>query len=129
VDELLQSGRCMVIRVSDRLSDHGASGLVAFRQEGESLVVEAMALSCPVLGKQVEYAVVAGLAQIASERQCAKLVFDYRASGRNQIMREFLKSVTEGESDGRFVLPVGLAQHKIEKAAVAAGTWTLEFGA
>ncbi len=127
VDALLESGRCMVISVSDRLSDHRASGLISFRAAADSLIVDAMALSCPVLGKQVEYAVVSGLAQIAAEHQCAKLVFDYRPSGRNQIMSTFLKSVTEGESNGGFVLPLGLAKQKIEEAAVAAGTWTLEF--
>jgi hypothetical protein len=129
VDALLESGRCMLIRVSDRLSDHGASGLIAFSWAPESLVVDAMALSCPVLGKQVEYAVVSGLAQIAADRQCAKVIFEYRPSGRNQIMLTFLKSLTEAESDAEYVLPVGLAQQKIDAATVAAGTWTLEFGA
>ena len=128
VDTLLESGRCMVIRVSDRLSDHGTGGVIAFYAAGDSLVVEAMALSCPVLGKQVEYAVVSGLARIAAEQKCAKLVFKYRAAARNQIMSTFLKSVTAGESDAGYVLPVVLAQPKIEEAAVAAGTWTLEFG-
>jgi hypothetical protein len=128
VGALLESGSCMVIRVSDRLSDHGTGGVVAFRAAEGALVVEAMALSCPVLGKQVEYAVVLGLARIAAERKCAKLVFEYRAAGRNQIMDTFLKSVTAGDSDAGYVLPVELAQPKIEEAAVAAGTWTLEFG-
>jgi hypothetical protein len=128
VDALLESGNCMVIRVSDRLSDHGTGGVIAFRDVGDTLLVEAMALSCPVLGKQVEYAVVSGLARMASERQCAKVFFEYRAAGRNQIMGTFLKSVTAGESDAGYVLPVELAQPKIEEAAVAAGTWTLEFG-
>ena len=128
VDALVEPGKCMVIRVSDRLSDHGTGGVIAFRTMGDALVVEAMALSCPVLGKQVEYAVVLGLARIAAERKCANLVFEYRAAGRNQIMDTFLKSVTAGESDAGYVLPVGLALPKIEEAAAAAGTWTLEFG-
>jgi hypothetical protein len=128
VDELIESGRCMVIRVSDRLSDHGISGVVVFRGVGDALMVEAMALSCPVLGKQVEHAAVLGLTRIAVERQCEKVVFEYRPAGRNQIMSTFLKSVAEGESEAGYVLPVGEAESRVEKAAVAAGTWTLEFG-
>jgi hypothetical protein len=129
VDTLLQSGRCMVVRVSDRLSDHGVGGVVAFRNNSDSLVVEALALTCPVLGKQVEYALVLALAKIAAEKQCSKLVFEYRAAGRNQIMSAFLKSVSEEEPEMRYVLPVSEAEERIAKAAVAAGTWTLEFGA
>jgi hypothetical protein len=128
VDALLDSGRCMLVSVSDRLSNHGPSGVIAFHLAEGSLVVDAMALSCPVLGKQVEYAVISGLAQIASARQCAKVVFVYRPSGRNQIMLTFLKTLTDAESDTRYVLPVDLAQRRIEKAAVAAGTWILDFG-
>ncbi len=128
VDALFQSGRCMLISVQDRLSDHGPSGLIAFRPQAESLVVDAMALSCPVLGKQVEYAVVSGLAQIAADYNCAKLVFEYRPSGRNQPMLRFLQSLADTESGTRYVLPIGLAQSRIVETAVAAGTWTLDFG-
>jgi hypothetical protein len=128
VDALMDSGRCMLIHVSDRLSDHGVGGVIAFRTAEDSLVVEAMALSCPVLGKQVEYAVVLGLARMAAERRCEKVVFEYHPAGRNQIMSTFLKSLAEGESEAGYVLPVGEAESRVEKAAVAAGTWTLEFG-
>ncbi len=128
VDRLLQSGNCVVVRVSDRLSDHGVGGVVAFRSDTDALVVEALALTCPVLGKQVEYAVVSGLARMAAERDRTNLAFEYRAAGRNQIMATFLKAVSVEESGTRFVLPVGEAEERIAKAAVAAGAWTLEFG-
>jgi hypothetical protein len=128
VDALLEPGRCMLVRVSDRLSDHGVGGLIAFRPVEESLVVDAMALSCPVLGKQVEYALVAGLAQVAVERNCAKLIFEYRASARNQITATFLRALSDEASATRYVLPVAEAEERITKAAVAPGTWTLELG-
>ena len=128
VDALLASERCMIISVTDRLSSHGPCGLVAFHTVADSLIVDLMALSCAVLGKQVEYAVLSALAQISADRGCVKLAFEYRSSYRNQPMLTFLKSVTDAESDTRYVLGVDLAQQRIEKAAVAAGTWTLEFG-
>ncbi len=128
VDAMLESGRCMLISVSDRLSDHGPSGLIAFHPETDSLVIDSMALSCAVLGKQVEYAVVSALAQIAEDRHCTKLVFKYSPSGRNQPMLTFLKSIIGGTTDTPCVLSVALAEQKIKEGAVAAGTWTLDFG-
>ena len=127
MDALLESGRCTLISVSDRLSDNGPSGLLAFHPEADSLVVDSMALSCAVLGKQVEPAVVSALAQIATDRGCAKLVFKYRPSGRNQPMPTFLKSVIDEGQDTYCVLSVALAEQRIREGAVAAGTWTLDF--
>jgi hypothetical protein len=126
VDPYLNPERCMLISVSDRLSDHGACGLIAFRTKGDSLVVDGMALSCPVLGKQVEFALLAALAQIAANRKAAKMVFEYQPSGRNQLTLAFLQSVATAESDTRYVLPVELVPERTKNAAVAPGTWTLE---
>jgi hypothetical protein len=128
VDRLLQSDGCMLVTVSDRLSGYGPSGVISFRCESGSLVTDALALSCPVLGKQVEYAVISGLVQIASSRGCSTLVFEYKASGRNQIMLKFLESVADVLPDKRFSLQVVDADARIRKTAVAPGTWSLEFG-
>jgi len=128
LDRLLQSDGCMLVTVSDRLSGYGPSGVISFRCESDSLVTDALALSCPVLGKQVEYAVISGLAQIASSRGCSRLIFEYKASGRNQIMLKFLESVADILPDMRFSLQVGEADDRIRKTAVAPGTWNLEFG-
>ena len=126
VDWVVESGRCALVGVADRLSDYGVSGLVAFHGEEDSLVVEAWALSCPVLGKQVEWAVLAGLAEIAVEQRCSRILFGFRASGRNQLMLSFLQSISEESHDGHYVLPVSEAEAKIRAQAVAPGSWTLE---
>ena len=126
VDRVVESGRCTLVAVADRLSDHGVSGLVAFHGEEDSLVVEVWALSCPVLGKQVEWAVLAGLAEIAGEQRCSRILFGFQASGRNQLMLSFLQSISEESHDGRYILPVSGAEAKIRARAVAPGSWTLE---
>jgi hypothetical protein len=127
VDGLIESGGCSVISVSDRLSSYGPSGVVSFRTDSGSLIVEDWALSCPVLGKQVEFAVLSGLSQIAVTRGCSNLAFEYKATGRNQIMVKFLESIADAESDGRFTVSADEADERIRKTAVAPGTWTLEF--
>lgn len=126
IDALLQSRNCMLINVSDRLSDHGASGLVILRSMEDALVVESMALSCAVLGKQVEYAVLSALTQMAVEKHLAKVVFEYSPSGRNQPMLTFLQSMTDVASDTRYVLPVGTAEARLRAVAVSPGAWTVK---
>ncbi len=126
VDAVLDPTRCLLISVSDRLSDHGPSGLVAYHVHDSSLVVDAMALSCPVLGKQVEYAVVAALADLASRRGLKNVIFEYRPSARNQPTVTFLHSLTDAESDERYVLPVELAEGRVRAVAPAPGAWTIE---
>ncbi|MBV9183495.1 MAG: hypothetical protein JO356_19500 [Acidobacteria bacterium] len=128
VDRLLHSNGCYLISVSDRLSNYGPSGVVAFDHDRDSLLVEALALSCPVLGKQVEYAVISGLAEIVRRKGCSLLVFAYKASGRNQIMLRFLQSLAGPASEIGFCLQAVEADEQIRKVAIAPGAWTLELG-
>ena len=125
IDALVESESCILFSVSDRVSDSGISGLAAFRLVEDSMVVERMALSCTVLGKQVEYAVLSALAMIATERHLATVIFKYLESGRNQEMVRFLRSVTDVDSDKRYTVPVTLVKDRISAAATKAGAWTV----
>jgi hypothetical protein len=125
VDAVIAKDRCVVISVSDRVADHGPSGVVVYRQSENALVVDWMSLSCPVLGKQVEYALVLALARTAKERGCSRVIFEYRPSARNQPIHVFLQSVAERESGSRFVLAVDEADARISAGAVNGGAWSL----
>ena len=117
---------CYLVSVSDRLSDYGVTGVVAGRTAGDALVVEALSLSCTVLGKQVEYALLSALAQIASAQQLDKVIFEFRPGGRNQPTRAFLKSVANEDTDHRFSLSVGEINARIQQAAIAPHEWTIK---
>ena len=125
INALLESEICMLVSVSDRTADNGISGLVAFRSIENSMVVERMALSCTVLGKQVEYAVLSALGTIAAERHLATVTFEYCESGRNQEMLHFLQSVADVDPDERYVVPVSSVEDRIKAAAAKAGAWTV----
>jgi hypothetical protein len=125
IDALLASEHCVLVSVSDRFSDHGPSGLVVYRSVEDALVVESLSLSCTVLGKQVEYAVLSALAQIAAGRNLSRLLFEYRPSGRNQPMLSFLQSVADRESDTRYVLSPNIAAARIGALAVNPGAWSV----
>ncbi len=126
IDRLLASGWCMRIVVSDRLADYGISGILACRPTADALIVEAMSLSCTVLGKQVEYAVFSALTEIASDLRVARILFEFSATERNQPTHRFLQSVADRVSDTRFVVPLELAEARLRSAAVSPGAWTVE---
>lgn len=125
VDSILASENCMIVKVSDRLSNYGPSGVVVARTANDSLVVDSMALSCTVLGKQVEYALLSALSEIARDRHLGQIVFEFRASGRNQPTLTFLGSAADAQTDQRYVLPVSEASERISHVAVAPGAWNV----
>ena len=127
VDGVIASGNCLLVSVSDRLAAHGPSGAVAYREAGGELVVQWMSLSCPVLGKQVEFALVIALAQIAQDRGCSRVVFQYQPSERNQPIQKFLQSLAEASSENRYVLPLADLDARVAEAAVNPGAWSVSF--
>jgi hypothetical protein len=125
VNGVISSGKCALIAVTDRLAEHGPSGVLVFHEKDGALVVEWMSLSCTVLGKQVEYAVLSALAQIALEQGLSKIIFDFRRSARNQPLEVFLESVADREADTRFSLNASDAEARITTKAISPGAWTL----
>jgi hypothetical protein len=126
IDAILASEHCWVVSVNDRLCDHGLSGVVVARSSDAALVVDRMSLSCPVLGKQVEFALLSALVQIAAERSLARIFFEFHPSGRNQPTLAFLRSICDVETGQRYVLPLADAAKRIGKAAIAPGAWILK---
>ena len=113
IDRLLASGWCMRIVVSDRLANYGISGILALRPTADALVVESMSLSCTVLGKQVEHAVLSALTEIATDLKVEKILFQFNPTDRNQPTRRYLQSVADPVSDTQFVAPVALAEERL----------------
>jgi hypothetical protein len=129
VNAVIASERCVLISVLDRLADHGPSGVIAYRESEKTLVVDWMSLTCPVLGKQVEFAVLSGLTEMAKEHGCERIAFEYRPSARNQPIRNFLESVADHDSETRFVVAVDEAEARINAKAVSPGAWNLTLSA
>jgi len=126
VEAIVNSGNCYLVHVADRLSDYGHSGVIVARPVDGALVVNLLSLSCTVLGKQVEHAVLTGLAQVASSQGLGNVVFEYRPSGRNQPTLSFLKMITAGDNENRFQVATADVEESIRRAAVAPGAWSLK---
>lgn len=124
--DILASGACYVVSVSDRLGDYGASGVVVAKPRGSELVVDSLSLSCTVLGKQVEYALLQALSQVAARENLATVIWRFRPSQRNQATVAFLNAALEMKSENRYLLDVSDVENRIRQSAIAPGKWALE---
>jgi amino acid adenylation domain-containing protein/FkbH-like protein len=111
----------VVVHVSDRFGDYGLVGAVLFRSEHGSLDVDTFVLSCRVLGRGVEHAIVRELARIARQADLDTINLRFRRSARNVPAWTFLersfgefRSAQSGNgaamSEILFSLPVDVAE-------------------
>lgn len=84
--------RAAAINVADRFGDYGLTGALLYSMQGACLVVDTFALSCRVLGRQVEHAVMQHLEEQAIAAGCTSLLLPYVQSEQNRPMFDFLNS-------------------------------------
>jgi len=77
------------IRVRDRFGDHGLVGVAIAHDEGEQCEVDTFLLSCRVIGRTVETALLAHLAESAAQRGCKRLVGWFLPTKKNAPARDF----------------------------------------
>jgi len=77
------------IKVRDRFGDHGLVGVAIAHDEGEQCEVDTFLLSCRVIGRTVETALLAHLADRAAERGCRRLVGWFLPTKKNAPARDF----------------------------------------
>jgi FkbH-like protein len=108
------------VRVSDRFGDYGIVGcLIATIGDGE-LLVDSFLLSCRVLGRGVEHAMLRKLGELAQGAQLPALTLQYFATARNVPARAFIESVASEYghpvSGGTlYRMPAALASHTVHK--------------
>jgi thioesterase domain-containing protein len=102
----LQAAGALVLRVNvrDRFGDYGLVGVVVAKVTGVELQVDTFLLSCRVLGRGVEHAVLRRLGEIARERGVATVTLPYIATAKNEPARAFAESIGSqfagAEADG-----------------------------
>ncbi len=79
-------------RLSDRFGDNGLISVVLLRPDPawrqDELLIDTWLMSCRVLGRQVEQAVLETLASLASSRGIRAFIGEYRPSGRNGMVEK-----------------------------------------
>lgn len=77
------------IRVRDRFGDHGLVGVAIAHDQGEQCEVDTFLLSCRVIGRTVETALLAHLAESAAQRGRKRLVGWFLPTKKNSPARDF----------------------------------------
>ena len=78
------------VRVADRFGDYGLVGVLAWRHDGATVMLDTFALSCRALGRGVEHRMLAHVGQWALSRGCDSIVMPFRAGPRSDPGRAFL---------------------------------------
>jgi len=81
------------VRLADRLSDSGSVAALFARREGDSAVIEELAISCRALGRRLEDLIVGeALRRIVDVLGCTRVSFDYAEGQRNAPARRWLET-------------------------------------
>ena len=83
----------LAVSVSDRLGAYGLVGLIIYEDKGSVLNVDTFLLSCRVLGRGVEYQMIAWLGRIALARGLGHVDLHFTPSAKNQPAFNFLEKV------------------------------------
>ena len=84
---------CLCVEVSDRFGEYGLVGVMIFGGSGDALAVDTFLLSCRVLGRGVEHAMLARLGRLAVDRGLAFVDARYAPTPKNEPAANFLNSV------------------------------------
>jgi FkbH-like protein len=82
--------RVYTMRVADRFGDFGLTGVAIVAPSAEGWHVDSFLLSCRVIGKSVETALLARIAEDARAARASVLSAEFIDSGRNQVASTFL---------------------------------------
>ena len=89
-----------VFRVRDRYGDYGLTGLASFTAEDGAARVTDFLLSCRVMGRQVEKAMLSVLAEAAHSRGLERLIAQYGPTDRNAPCLRFFAEESGFERQG-----------------------------
>ncbi len=91
--------QCWVMEVSDRFGDYGLVGVVITRNKKESLFIDTLLLSCRVLGRGVEEAMLAGLKLYCRQQDLKALEADYYPTPKNKPVLNFMEKTWNKEKE------------------------------
>jgi FkbH-like protein len=90
---VVDANRLLCVNYADRFGPSGLVGALVFSIAGHVLEIENFVLSCRVLGRRVEYAVVAALAERLRTDGVEAMRLNYRQTNRNDPARDFVRSL------------------------------------
>ncbi|MCU1248555.1 MAG: FkbH like protein [Edaphobacter sp.] len=82
-------GQAVAIRVRDRFGDAGVVGLALARTEGDSCLIDSLLLSCRVIGRGIETALLAHIADNAKMAGAKRLIGEFIVTKKNAPCADF----------------------------------------
>ena len=77
------------MKINDRFGDEGIVGVAIIRKEGRRWIIDSFLLSCRVIGRTVEAALLAKIAEDARESGASALIGEYIPTKKNSPARSF----------------------------------------
>jgi amino acid adenylation domain-containing protein/FkbH-like protein/non-ribosomal peptide synthase protein (TIGR01720 family) len=118
--------RC--VRVTDKYGDYGLAGSILIRREPGLWVVSAFMLSCRVLGRGVEHAILRQLAQEAEANGADRLQVDFAKLAKNAPALQFLTGVVSASGDQAQALSPEASKRQFVLPVADSGKWQLTAG-
>jgi FkbH-like protein len=82
-------GQAFAVRVRDRFGDAGVVGLALARNRGDACCIDSLLLSCRVIGRGIETAMLAHLGEVARRAGATRLVGEFIATKKNAPCASF----------------------------------------
>jgi len=108
-------------RLADRFGDSGLIAVSIVRYANDTATIDSLLMSCRVMGRQVERAVVSDVEKQAAQRQCRELLGLYVPTDRNSIVAELYDNCgfsklasTAGEDGTTYSLDVTTESNKVK---------------
>jgi FkbH-like protein len=79
--------RC--VRLEDKYGDTGIVALAILIQEGEEARVDSFLMSCRVIGRKVETALLSECIRWARDRECKSILGRYKPTAKNALVKDF----------------------------------------
>jgi FkbH-like protein len=90
VEELVNSNDTLVLgmRVSDKYGDYGLVGVAILKRRDRTCLIDTLLMSCRVLGRGAEAALIAAIGEGAAALGCQELRGTYIASAKNAMVKD-----------------------------------------
>jgi FkbH-like protein len=115
IEEIEHDPDCFTlqVRLSDRFGDNGMISVVICRRDGRDWAVDTWLMSCRVLGRRVENAILQELLSQARRRGIDRIIGTYRPTARNTLVEDHYKklgfALAERREDGTTVWQLSVA--------------------
>jgi amino acid adenylation domain-containing protein/FkbH-like protein len=82
---------CWVVEVADRFGEYGLVGVVITKEEAKTLYIDTLLLSCRVLARGIENAIMTGLKRYCLEKDLTTIKARYYPTAKNKPILEFFE--------------------------------------